>query len=192
MIMKSEKKWNKKNALWMLLYIVLYVVTSFIVCVFGAIHPVFFVYYQITAGLLVTGVAAKAFDKIKAFGVACCLSLGMLVTFFAMQDANLWHCVPVIVIAVLAAIVRMIFKYSSAGNMIASVIMTFSTFGYYGQIWFNRDYTYKCAVEEMPGGYADTLMNCSPAWAFPVVLIIGIAVAIVIYNMTKKIFRFEK
>lgn len=190
--MKSEKKWNKKNALWMLLYIVLYVVTSFIVCVFGAIHPVFFVCYQITAGLLVTGVAAKAFDKIKAFGVACCLSLGMLVTFFAMQDANLWHCVPVIVIAVLAEIVRMIFKYSSAGNMIASVIMTFSTFGYYGQIWFNRDYTYKCAVEEMPGGYADTLMNCSPAWAFPVVLIIGIAVAVVIYNMTKKIFRFEK
>ena len=190
--MKSEKKWSTKNALWVLLYVVLYVVMSVIVCVFGAIHPFFFVCYQITAGLLVTGVAAKAFDKIRAFGVAACLSCGMLLAFFAMQDANLWHCVPVIVIAVLAEIVRMIFKYGSAGNLIASVIMTFSTFGYYGQIWFNRDYTYKCAVEEMPSGYADTLMNCSPAWAFPVVIIIGIAVAVVNYNITKKLFRFEQ
>ncbi len=190
--MITENKWNMKNALCMLLYVVLYVVMSFIVCVFGVIHPVLFVCYQITAGLLVTGVAAKAFDKIKAFGVACCLSLGMLVTFFAMQDANLWHCVPVIVIAVLAEFIRLVFKHSSTGNLIASVIMTFSAFGYYGQIWFNRDYTYECAVEEMPSGYADTLMNCSPAWAFPVVLIIGIAVAVVIYTITKKLFRFEK
>jgi len=29
----------------------------------------------------------------------------------------------------------------------------------YGQIWFNRDYTYDCAVEEMPAGYADALMQ---------------------------------
>lgn len=190
--MKSEKKWSTKNALWVLLYVVLYVVMSVIVCVFGAIHPFFFVCYQITAGLLVTGVAAKAFDKIRAFGVAACLSCGMLLAFFAMQDANLWHCVPVIVIAVLAEIVRVIFKYSSAGNMIATVIMTFSTFGYYGQIWFNRDYTYECAVEEMPSAYADKLMNCSPAWAFPVVLIIGMAVAVMIYTITKKLFRLEK
>jgi hypothetical protein len=35
-------------------------------------------------------------------------------------------------------------------------------------------------------------MNCSPAWAFSVVLIIGIAVAVVIYAITKKLFRFEQ
>ena len=69
MIMNSEKKWNKKNALWMLLYIVLYVVMSFIVCVFGVIHPVLFVCYQITAGLLVTGVAAKAFEYCRRLAV---------------------------------------------------------------------------------------------------------------------------
>ncbi|MCR4890481.1 MAG: MptD family putative ECF transporter S component [Ruminococcus sp.] len=190
--MIMENKWNMKNALWMLLYAVLYVVLSFIVCVLGSIHPIFFVCYQITAGLLVTGVAAKAFDKIRAFGAACCLSLGMLITFFAMQDANLWHCLPVIVIAVLAEIIRLISKYNATGNMIAAIIMSFSTFGYYGQIWFNRDYTYKCAIEEMPVGYADTLMNCSSALTFPVVIIVGIVAAVINYNITKKLFKFDQ
>lgn len=187
-----EHYWSKKNALWMLLFVVLYVIASVIVCVLGSIHPFLFVCYQITAGLLVTGVAAKAFDRIKSFGAAVCLSLGMLLTFFAMQDANLWHCVPVIVIAVLAELIRIAFDYNGKGNMLSAVIMSFSTFGYYGQIWFNRDYTYACAVEEMPSGYADTLMNCSPAWSFPVVIIIGIAVAVIIYNTTKKLLRFDQ
>jgi hypothetical protein len=190
--MRTEHEWNKKNALWMLLYAILYVVMSVIVCVLGSIHPIFFVCYQITAGLLVTGIAAKAFDKIRAFGAASCLSLGMLITFFAMQDANLWHCLPVVIIAILAEIVRLIFQYTATGNRIAAVIMSFSTFGYYGQIWFNRDYTYQCAVEEMPAGYAETLMNCSPAWAFPVVIIIGIAAAVVMYHTAEKLLRFEK
>ena len=64
--MRTENRWCKKNTFWMLLYVVLYVVMSVIVCVLGSLHPIFFVCYQITAGLLVTGVAAKAFDKIKA------------------------------------------------------------------------------------------------------------------------------
>lgn len=190
--MRTENKWNKKNTLLMLLYVLLYVVMSVIVCVLGSVHPIFFVCYQITAGLLVTGVAAKAFDKIRAFGAACCLSLGMLITFFAMQDANMWHCLPVIIIAVLAEIIRLAFKYNSAGNMTAAVIMSFSTFGYYGQIWFNRDYTYECAVDEMPSGYAETLMDRSPAWAFPVVIIIGIAVDVLNYKITKKLFKLDR
>ena len=51
-----------------------------------------------------------------------------------------------------------------------TVIMTFSTFGFYGQIWLNRDFTYEAAIEEMPAGYGDTLMSLSPGWAFPVVI----------------------
>ena len=109
-----------------------------------------------------------------------------------MRDANLWHCVPVIVIAVLSELIRIAYEYNEKGNMIAAVIMSFSTFGYYGQIWFNRDYTYECAVEEMPSGYAETLMNCSPEWSFPIVIIIGIAVALIIYNITKKLFKFDR
>ena len=103
----------------------------------------------------------------------------------------MWHCLPVVIIAVLAEIVRLLFKYNSVSNMIAAVIMSFSSFGYYGQIWFNRDYTYECAVEEMPAGYAESLMNLSPSWAFPVVIIIGIALAFVNYNITKKLFKFD-
>ena len=76
--------------------------------------------------------------------------------------------------------------------MVSTVIMTFSTFGFYGQIWFNRDFTYSEAIEEMPAGYADTLMNSSPAWTLPVVLIIGIVVSIMISNLTAKIFKLEK
>ena len=186
-----DNKWNKKNALLMVIYVVLYVVMTVIVCVLGSVHPFFFVCYQITAGLIVTGVAAKAFDKVRATGAACCLSLGMILTFLAMQDANMWHCLPVVIIAVLAEIVRLMFKYNSVSNMIAAVIMSFSSFGYYGQIWFNRDYTYECAVEEMPVGYAESLMNLSPAWAFPVVIIIGTVLAFVNYNITKKLFKFD-
>ena len=70
--------------------------------------------------------------------------------------------------------------------------MTFSTFGYYGRIWFGRAYTYEVAAEEMPAGYADTLMLFSPTWTLPLVLFIGIALSIVIANITEKIFKLEK
>lgn len=70
--------------------------------------------------------------------------------------------------------------------------MTFSTFGFYGQIWFNRDFTYTEAIEEMSAGYADTLMSVSPAWSLPVVLIIGIVLSVLISNMTAKLFKIEK
>ena len=192
--MRGESRmntWTKKNALWLLLYVVMYVIATVIVCVLGSFHALLFVCYQVTAAILVTGVAGKAFDHIKAPGVAACLGLGMILTFFAIQDANLWHCVPVIVIAVLAEIMRSICKYRAPGNMIASIIMSFSSFGYYGQIWFNRNYTYECAVEEMPAGYADALMRYSPAWTFPVVIIVGIMLAAVMYRISSKLFRYE-
>lgn len=67
-----------------------------------------------------------------------------------------------------------------------------ASFGYYGQIWFNRAYTYQCAVEEMPAGYADGLMAASPAWALPVVIIIGIVLSVVITNITASLFKIEK
>ena len=90
--------WSKKNALWQLLYILLYVIATVIVCVLGSVHGLMFVLYQITAAILVTGVAGKAFDRIKAPGVAACLGLGMILTFFLIRDANLWClrrlCVP--------------------------------------------------------------------------------------------------
>jgi hypothetical protein len=44
----------------------------------------------------------------------------------------------------------------------------------------------------MPAGYAEALMNYSPAWALSVVIIIGIAVAVVNYNITKKLFKFDQ
>ena len=44
----------------------------------------------------------------------------------------------------------------------------------------------KCAVEEMPAGYGDTLMSVSPAWTFPVVVIIGIIMSILISNVFMK------
>lgn len=66
----------------------------------------------------------------------------------------------------------------------AAVLMSFSSFGYYGQIWFNRAYTYECAVEEMPAGYGDTLMSVSPVWVFPVVVIAGIVLSVLIANVS--------
>ena len=72
------KEWNKKSALWMLLYAVLYAVGTAIVCVTGAITPVLFVCYQITAGILLSGIIIYAFRKVKAPGVAACLGLAMI------------------------------------------------------------------------------------------------------------------
>ncbi|MCR5294278.1 MAG: hypothetical protein K6E30_03755 [Lachnospiraceae bacterium] len=53
-------------------------------------------------------------------------------------------------------------------------------------MWFNRAYTYECAVEEIPDGYGDTLMSASSAWAFPVVVIIGMVVSVWIANVSMK------
>ncbi|MBQ8914531.1 MAG: MptD family putative ECF transporter S component [Lachnospiraceae bacterium] len=184
--------WNKKNVLWMLLYVVIYAVFTAIVCVTGAIHPVLFVCYQITAGVLLSGVVFYACNRVKAPGVCLFMGAGMLLLLLVIQDAVAWHVIPIIIIAALAEVVRLLTKYNRIGDIIATVIMTFSSFGYYGQIWFNRDYTYECAVEEMPAGYGDGLMSLSPAWAFIVVVIVGIAVSVIISNITAKVFKLER
>lgn len=187
-----DNKWNRGNALWMLLYAVLYAVLTALVCVTGAIHPVLFVCYQITAGILLSGVIIRAFARIKAPGAAICLAFGMLLLLVIISDAVPWHVIPLIVIAVLAEIIRAVTKYSWTGDVISTAIMSFSSFGYYGQIWFNRAYTYECAVEEMPAGYADGLMAVSPGWALPVVIIIGVILSVLVSDITAKLFKLVK
>ena len=181
-----NNKWNRKNALWILLYAVLYAIVTAVVCVTGSIHPIFFVCYQITAGLLLPPIVIRAFRRVQAPGAAVCLFLGLLLLLLIINDAVTWHVVPLIVITVLAEIVRAMAKYSQSGDILAAVLMSFSSFGYYGQIWFNRAYTYECAVEEMPAGYGDTLMSVSPVWAFPVVVAAGIIVSVLITNAYMK------
>ena len=181
-----DNKWNRNNALCMLLYAVLYAIVTAVVCVTGSIHPIFFVCYQITAGLLLSPIIIRTFRRVQAPGAAVCLFLGMLLLLLIIRDAVMWHVVPLIIITVLAEIARAMAKYSWGGEIVAAVLMSFSSFGYYGQIWFNRAYTYECAVEEMPAGYGDTLMSVSPVWAFPVVVAAGIIVSVLITNAYMK------
>ncbi|MBQ8162416.1 MAG: MptD family putative ECF transporter S component [Clostridia bacterium] len=186
-----DNKWNGKNALWMLLYLVLYLAGTAITCFTGAIHPVMFVCYQIVAGILLSGIVIKAFDRMKVPGAALVFSAGGILLYFLLDDASVWHCVPFLVIGILAEIVRAAAKYTWTGDVISTAIMTFSTFGMYGQIWLNRDFTYSEAIEEMSAEYAETLMICSPAWAFPVVIIVGVAASVLVANMTARIFRLR-
>lgn len=184
--------WNKKNVLWQLLYVVLYMIGFLIVCFSGAIHPILFVLYQVTAAVLVTGVLVKAFDQTQAFGVAITFSIGVILAFVATGDVSLWHCLPVVIIGVLAEAVGLICGQNKWKTVVTkSVLMSFGTFGFYGQIWLNRAYTYECAIEEMPAGYADTLMNCSPNWAFPAVILAGIVISILLANLTAKMFKLN-
>ena len=185
-------KLEKKSVFCLLLYAVLYAVVTALVCITGSIHPVFFVCYQITSGILLSGIIITAFRKAKAPGVAVCLLFGLLLLLLLIQDAVAWHVIPLIVITVLAELIRAAFKYSWTGDVIATILMTFSSFGYYGQIWFNRTYTYECAIEEMPAGYADTLMALSPTWLLPVVIIVGILLSVLISNLTAKLFNLNK
>ena len=185
-------KLEKKSVFRVLLYAVLYAVVTALVCITGSIHPVFFVCYQITAGILLSGIIITAFRKAKAPGVAVCLLFGLLLLLLLIQDAVAWHVIPLIVITVLAELIRAAFKYSWTGDVIATILMTFSSFGYYGQIWFNRTYTYECAIEEMPAGYADTLMALSPTWLLPVVIILGVLLSVLISNLTAKLFNLNK
>lgn len=185
-------KLEKKSVFRVLLYAVLYAVVTALVCITGSIHPVFFVCYQITAGILLSGIIITAFRKAKARGVAVCLLFGLLLLLPLIQDAVAWHVIPLIVITVLAELIRAAFKYSWTGDVIATILMTFSSFGYYGQIWFNRTYTYECAIEEMPAGYADTLMALSPTWLLPVVIIVGVLLSVLISNLTAKLFNLNK
>ncbi len=186
------KKWNGKNAARILLYLVLYMVGTAVTCFLGAVHPIMFVGYQIIAGILLSGVVIKAFDTVKAPGVAAILAAGIILIFILMNDASAWHCIPLIIIGVAAELIRMVSKYSFKGDLIATIVMTFSTFGFYGQIWFNRAFTYEAAIEEMPAGYADGLMAVSPGWSLPVVLVIGIILSVVISNLTVKLFKIDK
>ncbi|MCR5447848.1 MAG: MptD family putative ECF transporter S component [Solobacterium sp.] len=183
---------NKKNILRIVLYAVLYSVITAVVCFTGAIHPVFFVCYQITAGILLSGVVISAFRQMKAPGTAVILFLGLLILLLVIQDASAWHVIPLVIITVLAEVIRAVFRYSWKGDVIAAALMTFSSFGYYGQIWFNRAYTYECAVEEMPAGYADTLMAVSPSWVLPAAVVVGVMLSVLISNQTAGLYKLEK
>ena len=187
-----ENGWNGKNVLRTLLYMVLYLVGTAITCFLGAAHPIMFVCYQIVAGILLSGVVITAFNRVKAPGVAAIFAVGGILLFFLIGDASTWHCVPFVIIGILAEIIRYAFKYNWTGDVIATVIMTFSTVGFYGQIWLNRAFTYSEAVKEMPAGYADALMSLSPAWSFPIVLLLGIAASVLISNLTAKLLNLKK
>ena len=128
----------------------------------------------------------------KAPGAAVCLALAMILLLFIIGDAVAWHVIPLLVIAVLAEVIRAAAGYSWTGDVIAAAVMTFSTFGYYGQIWFNRAYTYACAVEEMPAGYGDGLMAVSPIWTLPLVILIGTAASVIVSHVTAKLFGLEQ
>ena len=134
----------------------------------------------------------RAFRRVRAPGAAVCLFLGMLILLLVIQDAAPWHVIPIVIIAVLAEGIRAITKYSWKGDLISTVLMSFSSFGYYGQIWFNRAFTYESALEEMPAGYGDSLMAVSPNWALPVVLVIGIAMSVLIANITANVFKLDR
>ena len=97
------KKWNGKNALRILLYLALYMAGTAITCFTGAIHPIVFVCYQITAGILLSGIVIKGFDQVKAPGVAAVFAAGVILIFVAIGDASVWHCIPLVVIAVIGA-----------------------------------------------------------------------------------------
>ena len=188
-----ENKWNKKNTLRQLLYAVLYFIGALIVCELGAVHPVLFVLYQVTAEILLTGILVKGFDQIQAPGVALSFGAVILLVFLLTGDLTAWHAVPVIVISVVAEVLGLVMGNDKWKTIVAkSVIMSFVTFGFYGQIWLNRAYTYECSIEEMSAGYADTLMACSPVWAFPVVVVLGIAASIWIANLTAKLFKLKR
>ena len=44
----------------------------------------------------------------------------------------------------------------------------------------------------MSAGYADTLMACRTVWAFPGIVVLGIAASIWIANLTAKLFKLKK
>ena len=187
-----ENTWNKKNTLRQLLYMLLFFAAYLLVCVLGSVHPLLFVCYQITAAILLTGILVKGFDQIQAPGVATSFGAILLIVFLLIGDFTPWHAVPVIVLALLAEAAGLIMRNDKWKTVVTkSVIMSFATFGYYGQIWLNRSFTYDAAVEEMPAGYADKLMSYSPGWAFPVVVILGIAVSVLIAHVTAKLFKLK-
>lgn len=109
-------KWNGKNALWTLLYLPLYLVGMAITCFLGGIHPIIFVCYQIIAGVMLSGVVIKELERVKAPGVAAIFGAGGILLVFLIGDASVWHCVPFLVIGIVAEIVRAISKYNWTGD----------------------------------------------------------------------------
>ena len=95
-----------RKILSLLLYAALYAAVTALVCVTGAIHPVFFVCYQITAGILLSGTVMTAFRRMKGPGIAACMFLGLLFLLIMIQDASAWHVIPLIAVTAAAEVIR--------------------------------------------------------------------------------------
>ena len=57
---------------------------------------------------------------------------------------------------------------------------------------FSRLPTWVILAEEMPSGYAESLMAASPAWSLIVVIVVGVVLSVMISNVTAKLFKIDR
>ena len=184
--------WNKRNTLRVLLFAVIYVLANFAILNMGAIHPVLFVLYTCISAILLPGLYLAGASRIKGPGVAAVYG-GLMLLLIIVADLSWYKVADLLVMIVVAELLRRAFGYDSwKGLKWSSVAMCFSNFGYSMCIWLMRDFTYSEAVEEMPAGYADTLMKVSPAWTLPVTLIATVVIALICAEISRKLLKLEK
>lgn len=183
------KDWSKKKLLRVLLFALIYFVVNFAILNIGSIHPILFVLYTTISAVFLPGLYLAGASKVKAPGVAAIYG-GVMLLVIIIVDCSWYKITELLAMIVLAELLRLIFGYESwTGLLLSSIVMSFSNFGYSMCIWLMRDFTYSEALEEMPTGYAEKLMEVSPMWTFPVTLAATVLVAVITANISKKLLK---
>ncbi len=169
-----------KPAFKVILMAVAYLVTFILGATSGAIHPACYAYIGALLPLVFAFIYLYTCSIIRGFGAATALNGLIFVLFLIAGEADTAYIIGTIVLTALAEILRKVFGYDTIKGVRWSFIpLAFSFFAYTSHWWFDTEGSLAAAVEEMPAGY-DQLMiqviNNIPVLVVVLALTIPIAV----------------
>ena len=174
-----------------LLLAIAYLLTFILGATSGIIHPACYAYVGVILPLLTAFIYLLTCTTVRCFGAATLLNGFVFVLFLIAGEADTSYIIGTIILTALAEIIRYFFKYDTLKGVRWSFIpFAFSFFAYTAHWWFDTEGSLAAAVEEMPAGY-DQLMiqviNNIPILI--IVLILTVPVSILAMRLAERVLN---
>jgi hypothetical protein len=174
-----------------LLLAIAYLLTFILGATSGIIHPACYAYVGVILPLLTAFFYLLTCTMVRCFGAATLLNGFVFILFLIAGEADTSYIIGTIILTALTEIIRYFFKYDTLKGVRWSFIpFAFSFFAYTAHWWFDTEGSLAAAVEEMPAGY-DQLMiqvvNNIPILI--IVLILTVPVSILAMRLAERVLN---
>lgn len=137
----------------------------------GWFSPLPWIWMPPLAGLVTAIPYMYIVGREQRVGAIILMNLVALLLFGVAGEMNLITFIGIAGSTICAELIRRICGYDTAhGNLISFVFYAFTMSGKTLYIWADTEFTIAEAVEEMPAGYADKILQFTPGWVMMVML----------------------